>query len=242
MRLLRNCVWTATVGALLWLPAYADGAKQVQNSRGSVSYQAPNKASKYIAPQATMALADRDTTFTGDDSLATVSLPDSSQVLVGSNSKVQLAFFNQTDIANASFVIYQGKFRFTVNHPSGARANYTFQTPTAQIAVRGTNGDISVGDDGTMSVNVYALSSPDLPVQITTKDGKTFVVNAGQTFAERIIGGIIQGQVSQLSDAVVDQFTDDFGIPPNWDEAKGQLINAVESKIPCVPIPFVHPC
>jgi len=49
-----------------------------------------------------------------------------------------MAFFNQAQIANAKFIIYRGRTRFKIEHPNGKPANYTFQTPTAQIAVRGT--------------------------------------------------------------------------------------------------------
>jgi ferric-dicitrate binding protein FerR (iron transport regulator) len=199
--------------------------------KGSVSYQKPNKAAKPIASQATIALADSDVTITGDDSLAAITLPDSSRVLVGSAAKVQLAFFNQSDIANAKFVIYQGKFRFNVEHPNGASANYTFQTPTAQIAVRGTEGDIGVDQDGTLRVNVYALSNPDLPVQVTTNDGKHFVLNAGQSLLAQFVNGVIQEQVNKLDDQIVDQFSPDFGVPSNWEQLKQTLVDTARSKL-----------
>jgi hypothetical protein len=213
-------------------PVVADGNKSVQNMKGSVSYQKPNKPAKPIANQASIVLADKDVTVTGLDSEAAVTLPDSSRVLVGADAKVQLAFFNQTDIANATFVIYQGRFRFSIEHPSGAKANYTFQTPTGDVAVRGTQGDIGVADDGTLSVNVYEVSNPDLPVEVTTKDGKTFTLSAGQGFVGQVINGIIQGKVDDLKQAAVDKFSPDFGVPDNWAQLKAEICGRLNAQIP----------
>jgi hypothetical protein len=220
------CLIVASTSA----PVAADGNKSVQNMKGSVSYQKPNKPAKPIANQASIVLADQDVTVTGLDSEAAVTLPDSSRVLVGADAKVQLAFFNQTAIANAKFVIYQGRFRFSVEHPSGAKANYTFQTPTGNVAVRGTQGDIGVADDGTLSVNVYELSNPDLPVEVTTKDGKTFTLNAGQGFVGQIINGIIQGQISTLTNNAVNQFSPEFGVPTSWAALHQQLCDQATAR------------
>ncbi len=222
-------VATATV------PVAADGNKQVQNLKGTVSYQKPNKPAKPIANQASIVLADKDVTVTGLDSEAAVTLPDSSRVLVGADAKVQLAFFNQTDIANAKFVIYQGRFRFTVEHPSGAKANYTFQTPTGNVAVRGTQGDIGVADDGTLSVNVYEVSNPDLPVIVSTKDGQHFTVNVGQGFVGQMVNGIVQGKIDDLKQQAVDQFSPDFGVPTNWAELHRQICQREYDLIPNPP-------
>jgi hypothetical protein len=58
-------------------------------------------------------------------------LPDSSQVIMASNSGVQMTSFNMTDIAHARFVV-AGKVRFKVNHPQGAKADY--HDPIARAA------------------------------------------------------------------------------------------------------------
>jgi len=229
---IRALALAALILATLSVPVGADGTKTVQNMKGTVSYQKPNKAAKPIAGQASIVLADKDLTITGLDSEAAVTLPDSSRVLVGSDAKVQLAFFNQTAIANAKFVIYQGRFRFTVEHPSGAKANYTFQTPTGNVAVRGTQGDIGVADDGTLSVNVYELSDPDLPVIVSTKDGQTFTLNVGQGFVGNYINGVVQGKVDDLKQQAVDRFSPDFGLPDNWAQLKAEICARLNAQMP----------
>ena len=71
-----------------------------------------------------------------------------------------MACFNQSDIANAKFIVDHGRVRFQVEHPKGGKADYTFMTPTTHIAVRGTEGDIGVDGDQ-LTVNVYNTLSPD---------------------------------------------------------------------------------
>jgi hypothetical protein len=198
--------------------------KQLQNVKGSVSYEVPPKAPVPIGVNAIVGISDESYAITGAASLGEVILPDSSQVLVGSQSKVQLAFFNQTQIANAKFVIYDGRVRFAVRHPHGAQANYTFSTATASVAVRGTQGDIEQDPGGTLRVNVYEVCDPGAPVRITTKNGAVYTVVAGQSFAAQIVNGIVHAEVQQLTQQLINQFSPEFGVPTSWDAAKGEIV------------------
>ena len=102
-------------------------------------------------------------------------------MLVGSQTRVQLAFFDrQPNITTAQFVLYNGTTRFIVQHPAGSKANYTFQTNVATIGIRGTEGDISISTTA-LQVNVYALTDPNAPVVVTLKDGRVFDLYAGQS-------------------------------------------------------------
>ncbi|HTU83362.1 MAG TPA: FecR family protein [Candidatus Acidoferrales bacterium] len=210
-------------------PCAADD-KSLQNVKGSVSYQAPNAPAVPIVVNATIALADADYAITGAESLAALNLPDSSQVLLGSQSKVQLALFNVASAANAQFVVYGGKVRFAVRHPHGAKANYTFTTPTATVGVRGTQGDISFDPDGALRVNVYELCDPDAPVVVTTKDGTPYTLNAGQSLFAQISDGIVHAEVMQVTQDLIDQFSPDFGVPTSWDQAKGEVIDYAQAQ------------
>ncbi|HEY1655056.1 MAG TPA: FecR family protein [Candidatus Tumulicola sp.] len=203
--------------------AYADD-KQLQSQKGTVSYQVPNGKPVPLGVNASIGLADRDVAITGGSSLAQILLPDSSGVLVGSDTKVQLAFFNQAQIATANFVLYNGRVRFAVRHPHGAKANYTFKTATASVGVRGTQGDIEYAPDGSLLVNVYELCDPNAPVEVTTKGGKSYAVAAGQSFAAQIVNGVIRTQLGKLTNALIGQFSPDFGVPTSWDEAKGEVV------------------
>lgn len=214
--------------ALSMFPAWAADEKSLQNMHGDVSYQVANGSSTVLAPNATTVLDERDYAITGAASLAAISLPDSSRVLVGSQSKVQLAAFNQAASTNAKFVVV-GKVRFIVQHPQGAKADYIFQTTTGSIAVRGTEGDIEQsGND--LRVNVYEVCDPSQPVVVTTPNGQSFQLVAGQSLAAQIVNGIVQAKVEQLTQGLIDQFSPDFGVPTSWDAAKGEIISAAQSQ------------
>ncbi|HEY3676230.1 MAG TPA: FecR family protein [Candidatus Tumulicola sp.] len=228
MRLRHVSTLAACFGLVLAGPALADD-KQLQSQKGTVSYQVPNGKPIALSVKASVGLADRDYTITGGDSLAQVTLPDSSQVLVGSDSKVQLAFFNQSQIASAKFVVFNGKVRFAVRHPQGAKANYTFSTATATVGVRGTEGDIEYAPDGTLRVNVYEVCNPNAPVVVTTTGGSRYDVKPGQSLLAQTVGGVVQAQVMTLTQQIIDQFSPDFGVPTNWDEATGEVVGYAQS-------------
>jgi FecR protein len=213
------------------LPSLAGDDKQLQNVKGSVSYQPPNKTPVPVGVNAIVGVNDQYTAITGAQSLGAVILPDSSQVMVGSDSKVQLTFFNQTNIANAKFVLYDGKVRFAVRHPKGAQANYTFQTATGSVAVRGTQGDIAFDGQGNMRVNVYELCDQSMPVRVTFKNHQVYSLLAGQSLAAQVINGIVRAQVQQLTQQLIDQFSPEFGVPTSWDEAQGRVVAYAQSQV-----------
>jgi ferric-dicitrate binding protein FerR (iron transport regulator) len=205
------------------LCVYAASDKQLQNLTGSVSYQHGKAAAHTVAPSASALLADKDVAITGGQSQAAVILPDSSRVTMGSDTRVEMAFFNQAEDAGAKFILYQGKTRFKVEHPGGKPANYTFVTPTASIGVRGTEGDIGV-DGQNLIVNVYGLSDPNLPVLVRTNDGKQYVIKAGQQLLAKWVNGKIQTTIDTLTQRALAQF-DELGAPAaDWAASAASLV------------------
>jgi hypothetical protein len=221
-----------------WAPllVQADGDKQLQSVKGSVSYEHGHKSARALASSATIVLADNDFAITGDASIGAVVLPESSRVTLGSDTRIQMAFFNQIKNANAKFIIYRGRTRFKIEHPNGKPANYTFQTPTAQIAVRGTEGDIGV-DGRNLVVNVYGLSDPNLPVVVTTEDGKKYVIKAGQQLIANWVNGQIQTHIDALNEQAMAQFAE-LGAPvSDWASAVANLPqNIIGGIAPGIPI------
>ncbi len=217
------------------LTARAGEDKQLQNMRGSVSYQTRQAAPKPVGLNSSVVLTNDDFAITGPSSLAGVSLPDSSRILVGSASKIQLGFFDQAATTTANFIVYNGKVRFIVQHPRGAKANYTFKTPTASVAVRGTEGDIE-SDGNSLRVNVYEVCDPAEPVVVTVKN-QTYQLLAGQSLIAQLVNGIVKAQVQQLTQQMIDQFSPDFGVPTSWADlqtkavgmAQGQASSAVDN-------------
>jgi ferric-dicitrate binding protein FerR (iron transport regulator) len=215
-----------------------DADKTLTNVKGSVAYE-HDGASHVLVPSVKHALIDNDYASTQDASLAQVALPDSSIVTLGADTRVQMVFFNQTDIANAKFIVYNGKTRFQVQHPAGQKANYTFQTPTSNVAVRGTEGDIAV-DDNNLTLNVYNSNTQGAAVEVTfttgDKAGTTIKVLPGQSLVANLVNGIIQSQVSTLTQAAIDKFSE-LGVPTSVDQVKNTVIDKVKSAIP-VRLPF----
>jgi solute:Na+ symporter, SSS family len=215
----------AVILATMPATARADDDKVLTNMKGGVSYERAGTPHA-IVPKVKQLLTDDDIAVTQTDSLAQVALPDSSLVTLGATTRVQMAFFNQTDIANAKFIVYQGKTRFAVQHPNGGKANYTFVTPTTQIAVRGTEGDIFVDNDS-LTVNVYNSSLPDgVSVTYTKGDkiGTTVKVLAGQSLVANLVNGIIQAQVNKLTQAMINQFSE-LGVPTSVQGVQNTVIN-----------------
>lgn len=193
-------------------PAAAD--KQLQNVKGDVSYQLASGAQRPLAARASIVLEDNASAITGANSLGGIVLPDSSRVMIGSSTKVQMGYFTQAAVASAKFYIPYGKVRFKVEHPKGAQANYTFQTPTAQIAVRGTEGDIFSDASGNLQVNVYQVSNPQLPVQVRLSNGKVFTLSAGQSLTVGAVAGAVSANLSAVSQSTFTPFSE-FGAPQN---------------------------
>jgi ferric-dicitrate binding protein FerR (iron transport regulator) len=216
--LLRPLAAAAVLAALFTVAAIAAQADiQLANLHGSVTYVSyPSGDAREIAPNATVAVKDDDVAKTGDRSMAAVVLPDSSKVILASDTAIKLDTFDAASVAQAHFVVAYGKLRFRVEHPAGAKANFTFSTPTGELGVRGTEGDISVDPFDGVRVNVYHLSDPALPVHVSMINGLTFDIPAGQKIWMRWQSGTLVGKVLPLTQAEIDRFSE-FGPPQTLD-------------------------
>lgn len=171
------CLLNAPLGAA------GDGDKQLARVAGTVQYQA-GADTTYHALFGRIDLADNALAVTLAQSRAQVILPDSSSIDIGATTRVRLGAFNAADSGNPNVVVLElGALHFTIRHPTGGRANYRFQTPTSQIAVRGTDGYIVTGPSGTdfycvdcapgdvtvtVGAHSYALKTGDQAIVIGT--------------------------------------------------------------------------
>ncbi|MGA7747488.1 MAG: FecR family protein [Candidatus Aquilonibacter sp.] len=195
------------------LRADAAADRVLQNLHGVVSWvTGTGPPAISLAPTASTALADDDVARTGAASMAAIDLPDSSQILMASNSVLKLDTFSQTDVARAHFVVFEGKLRFRVVHPGGARADFTFTTPTGQIGVRGTEGDIAVDPFDGVRMNVYRLSDPALPVHVAMIDGSSYDISGGQKIWMRWISGKLIAKVTPITADEIKRF-EELGPP-----------------------------
>jgi hypothetical protein len=205
---------TAILSAFLTVAVSADQAGVLlTNMHGSVAYVSyPGGDSRDVALNTNVVVNNDDVAKTGDRSMAAITMSDSSKVILASDTAVKLDTFDAATIAKAHFVVAYGKLRFRVEHPTGAKANFTFSTPTGEIAVRGTEGDISVDAFDGVRVNVYHLGDPALPVHVTMINGLTFDIPAGQKIWMRWQSGTLVGKVLPLTQVEIDRF-DELGPP-----------------------------
>lgn len=131
------------------LDAANDSSKQLARVAGTVQFQAGNDTA-FHAIFGHIDLPDDAIAVTLAQSRAQLLLADSSSIDIGATTRVRIGAFNAADTGNPNVVVLElGALHFTIRHPAGGRANYRFQTPTSQIAVRGTDGYIVTGPTGT---------------------------------------------------------------------------------------------
>jgi len=180
--------------------------KVLTNLRGQVSYVVYDRGQPHaLGAAASILLSDDDVAKTGAASMGAIVLADSSRVILASDTTVKIDVFDNVS-ASAHFVVFGGKLRFRVEHPAGARANYTFTTATGSVSVRGTEGDISADPLDGVRVNVYHVSDPRLPVIVTTIDGRRFEVPGGQKIWMRWQSGELVAKVLPLTKVEIDRF------------------------------------
>ena len=172
------CALVLTAGGGLYLVAGAQGAEKVLAPfEGTVGYQ-PSAAAPVERIFGRKTVADDAFAVTQEASLATLTLPDSSQVAIGERTTVQVGAFNTAAAGPGStLTLNHGALRFAVVHPAGVRSNYTFKTGTSQIAVRGTTGYLIVGDNGTQLICVDCAPG-DVTILV---NGQTVGLLTGQT-------------------------------------------------------------
>ncbi len=169
----------------------ADGLV-LQRVSGGLVYQ-PNAGQTRETIVGQLFVKPRGFAQTQAHSMAAIDLPDSSVVSIGSSSRVGLDLFDRgTSGSRSMMTIYDGAIHFAVKHPAGARANYTFVTPTSQVAIRGTEGIIVVRGNETIIACVHGTNNDTL---VTYGRGQQMYVPIGMTV--RIRSGI--GKAAAMS-------------------------------------------
>jgi hypothetical protein len=188
---IRRAVLAALATLAVCAPSGAAGIdKQLARVAGTVQYQAGSDTALHVIV-GRIDLADEATAVTLAQSRAQVTLPDSSSIDIGATTRVRLGAFNAVDTGNPNVIVLEvGALHFTIRHPAGGRANYRFQTPTSQIAVRGSDGYIVTGPSGTdfycvecksgdVTVTVgatsYALATGEQAIVIGTTEANALV-------------------------------------------------------------------
>jgi FecR protein len=116
-----------------------------------------------------------------------IDLSDGSMFVIEPQSLIVIKDFRQAESLRELFEILVGKVRVRINHFGGRPNPYRMNSPTASLAVRGTEFSIEVGADGETQVMVYegavevtSLSDPNQTVLVEA--GRGVLVQAGQDF------------------------------------------------------------
>ena len=115
-----------------------------------------------------------------------IDLSDGSMVVVQPGSVIVLKDYRQAESLRELFEIAVGMVRVKINHFAGRPNPYRMNSPTASIAVRGTEFSIQVDDQGNTQVVVYQgaveVSSRTDPDRKTLVEAGRGVLVSGQDF------------------------------------------------------------
>lgn len=194
---LAYAVVAAIIIASLPSASGAASSNQLRRVKGNVGYQ-PSTAAPVTPLFGRIDLPDQAVAVTESNSLAELALPDSSVVTIGAGSRVQIgAFANSAAGPGSTITVNGGTLRFDIKRPAGGRANYQFQTPTSQIAVRGTIGLLSV-INGVTTVGCVQCAADSV---VVTTGGQTFAVATGQILTITAPGVAVPGALTPAASA-----------------------------------------
>jgi hypothetical protein len=158
---------------------------------GQAVLQTPGLAPLALTPGYILNPGDRIDTRGGGR--VVIDLSDGSMVVVSPESIVTLKDYRAAASLRELFGIALGMVRVKINHFAGKPNPYRMNSPTASIAVRGTEFTIEVDAEGATQVVVYegavevaSLTDPDRRVLIEA--GRGVLVQGGQDF--HLIGAI----------------------------------------------------
>lgn len=133
--------------------------------KGVVGYQT-SATSEFKPIFGRLDLPDDAYAITKPNASAVLRLADSSEIDIGENTKVQVGAFSPAATGNQNTIVLNGgALHFNIRHPQGGASNYHFVTATSQIAVRGTEGFLIAGANGTQVVCV-SCATGDVTVQV----------------------------------------------------------------------------
>ena len=179
-------LWMAVVVCVL--PASAQPGTVVARAAsvsGPSLLASPSGASAVLTPGAILNPGDRIDTRGGGQ--VVIDLSDGSMVVVSPGSVILLKDYRQASSLRELFEITLGMVRVRINHFAGRPNPYRMNSPTASIAVRGTEFSIQVDAQGATQVIVYEgavevseIADPSQTVLI--EPGLGVLVEAGQAF------------------------------------------------------------
>ena len=212
----RAIVFTVILTVALWawglsataLAQTGPAGVEVTSLRGSASLVSPARGTSRPFPlRRGEALAPGDVIETGPAGRVSLTLSDGSQILVYANTRVVLNDFRQTGSLRELVDVLLGRVRLKIKKLGGLPNPYRVNSPTASIAVRGTEFAVAVAASGETRVVVFEglveVTSRLNPQQRRlVEPGRSVIVRPSGDISLRLPGpgGELEAQVKPLSD------------------------------------------
>lgn len=191
---------------------------------------------------------------TGRNSRVVVSLSDGSQIVILSNTRLVFGDFEKASSLRELLRVSLGKVRIKVNKFKNKPNPYKVRTPTASIAVRGTEFEITVSANGETRVitteglvEVYSLKQPD--ESLFSEPGRGVIVRADFTldFLNPTLSGNNNGNTSKRT--VIESETQSSSVVSSgsqtaanvYERFSGNVSRSVENFTPSRFIAFSNP-
>lgn len=169
---------------------------------GTVTYQTATTA-QLERVTGTQIVSGDSLVSTGPASEGVLVYPDSSRVILGAGTTVQVGRFSSTagHVASTTVRIPQtgGVVRFDVNHASSGESDYVFATSLASITVRGTSALLSDGIGGD-TLTCLSCEAGDVVAHL---HGSDYAVLTGETLRITPSGRV---SIEKTSDNVLATF------------------------------------
>jgi hypothetical protein len=144
---------------------------------GRATLISPGSTALILTPGYILSPGDR--IDTRDGGRVVIDLSDGSMVVVAPGSVVTLKDFRAASSLRELFEITLGMVRVKINHFAGKPNPYRMNSPTASIAVRGTEFTIEVDSFGATQVTVIEGS---VEVSSLSDPARTVILDAGQSY------------------------------------------------------------
>lgn len=168
---------------------------------GAVTLTSPRSATLLLTPGYILSPGDRIDTRAGGR--VVIDLSDGSMVVVAPGSVVTLKDFRAASSLRELFEITLGMVRVKINHFAGKPNPYRMNSPTASIAVRGTEFTIAVDNSGATDVTVI---EGEVEVSSLSDPARSVTLEAGQSL--RLVAAIFAPYLNRGGDRGDDRHGD----------------------------------
>ncbi|MEZ5833497.1 MAG: FecR family protein [Dongiaceae bacterium] len=184
---LTHCLRISLTGLAIAIPAIVPSAALAEIAVGAARVVVADVSAETALASRKLAVSDdvryRELIATARDSATVIQFVDQTELAIGEQARVRLDdfVFDPGTAGKLDLTLEFGALRFSTG--TMAKSAYRIATPTASLAVRGTEFDLAVDDDGA----TYLLVRHGA-VTITARNGASKQVGVGQFVTVDVAG------------------------------------------------------